>query len=152
MAPKAYKVVNTHSHVISVLKFICIIIHAHAPHLGEMNGDVQSDLITLVFKNGKQFEYFHSRIIRLQKEIILSGKTISTTRLLFQYTKAFSKSDKIIAFITPNMTYLITFLENNRKSDVYTRENINGIYCYLEIIGAPNTLTASGQRSHNFGT
>ena len=31
-----------------------------------MNGDVQSDLATLEFKNGEKLEYFHSRIIRLQ--------------------------------------------------------------------------------------
>ena len=64
--------------------------------------------------------------------------------------KALSKIDKLRAFVAPNMTDLITFLDNNRKSDVYTGGDIHGIYRYLEIIGAPTTLTASGQRSHNF--
>ena len=34
-----------------------------------------------------------------------------------------------------------TFLYNNGKLDVYTEGNINGIYSYLEMIGAPKTLT-----------
>ena len=49
------------------------------------------------------------------------------------------------------MTYIITFLDNNRKYAVYTGGYIHGIYRYLEIIGDPTTLTTSGQRSHNFG-
>ena len=49
------------------------------------------------------------------------------------------------------MTDLITFIENNGKSAVYTGVNIHEIYFYLEMIGAPNTLTISGQRSHHFG-
>ena len=48
------------------------------------------------------------------------------------------------------MTYLITFLENNGKSAVYTGGYIHGIYHYLEIIGDPTTLTTSGQLSHHF--
>ena len=66
-----------------------------------MNGDVQYDLATLAFKNGEQLEDFHIRILRLQQEIILSGDIISPTRLLFQYMKALSKSDKLRAFIAP---------------------------------------------------
>ena len=50
------------------------------------------------------------------------------------------------------MTYLITFLDNNRKYAIYKGENIHGLYCYLEMIGSPNIFTNSGQRSHNFGT
>ena len=96
-----------------------------------MNGDVQYDLATLEFKNGEQLEYFHSRIIRLQQETILSGDTVSPTRLLFQYTKAFSNIYKLKEFITIKMTGLITFLENNGKSDVYTGVNIHGLYYYL---------------------
>ena len=64
--------------------------------------------------------------------------------------KALSKSDKLRYFIAPNMTDLITFLENNGESSVYTGEDIHGIYRYLEMIGAPTTLTTSGQRSHHF--
>ena len=45
------------------------------------------------------------------------------------------------------MTYIITFLYNNRKSYVYTGGYIPGIYLYLEMIVAPKTLTTSGQRS-----
>ena len=49
------------------------------------------------------------------------------------------------------MEDLITFLDKNGKSDVSPGGNIHGIYRYLEMIGSPNTLTTSGQRSHNFG-
>ena len=78
-----------------------------------MNGDVQSDLATLAFKNGEQLEDFHSRILRLQQEIMLSGEIVSPTRLLLQYMKALTKSEKLKAFIAPKMTDLITFLDNN---------------------------------------
>ena len=117
-----------------------------------MNDDVQSDLATLAFSNGKKLEDFHSRILRLQKEIMLSGEIFSPTRLLFQYMRELTKSKKLSAFIAPNMTYLITFLENNGKSDVYTGGDILSIYRYLEMIGAPTTLTTSGHRSHHLGS
>ena len=61
-------------------------------------------------------------MFRLKQEIILSGETVSPARLLFQYMKAFPKSDKLKAFIVPKMTDIITFLEKNRKAAVYTRE------------------------------
>ena len=48
------------------------------------------------------------------------------------------------------MTDLITFLDKNRKYDVYTEGDINVIQNYLEMIGAPTTLTDSVQCSHNF--
>ena len=60
-----------------------------------MNGDVKYYLATLTFKKWEQLEDFHSRIIRLQQEITLYGETVSTTRLLFQYMKELSKSDKL---------------------------------------------------------
>ena len=63
MEPQAHKDVNAHAHEISGQKSISSIIHVCAPHLGGMNGDVQSDLVTLEFKNGEQLEDFHSRII-----------------------------------------------------------------------------------------
>ena len=37
------------------------------------------------------FEYFHSIIIRIQQEIILSGETLYHTRLLFHYMKVLPK-------------------------------------------------------------
>ena len=46
----------------------------------------------------------------------------------------------------------ITFLDKNGKYSVYTGGNINGLYCYLEIIGDPNNFTNLVQSSHNFGT
>ena len=49
------------------------------------------------------------------------------------------------------MTYLVTLLDNNGKSDVYTGDNIHGIYRYLEMIGDTNILSTSGQISHHFG-
>ena len=149
-APQAYKFVRTHYHEISGWTILSRILHSHAPHLGGMNGNVKSDISTLAFKNGEQLEDFHSRIIRLQQVIIFSGYVFSPTRLLFQYTKAFSNSDKLRAFIAPKMTYLIIFLDNKGKSAVYTVREINGIYRYLEIIGDPTTLTTSGQRYHHF--
>ena len=115
-----------------------------------MNGDVQYDLATLEFKNGEQLEDFHSIILRLQQEINLYGETVSPTRLIFRYMKKLLKSDKLKSFIAPKMTYLITFLDNNRKSTVYAGGSIHGLYRYLEIIGAPTTFNASGQCSHNF--
>ena len=66
--------------------------------------------------------------------------------------KALSKSEKLKASIAPNMADLITFLDDNKKLSVYTGENIDGIYRYLEIIGYPTTLTTSGQHSRNFGS
>ena len=115
-----------------------------------MNGDVKSDLSTLAFKNGEQLEDFHSRILRLQQKIMLSGEIVSPTRLLFQYMKALAKSEKLRHFIAPKMTYFIKFLYKNGKSSVYTGVDIRGIYCYLEIIVSPTTLTTSGHCSHHF--
>ena len=89
MAPQAYKVVNTNAHKISGWKIIYILIHAHYPHIGGMNGDVKSDLSTLELKNGEQHEMFCSIIIRLQQEINLYGETVSPTRLPFRYTKEY---------------------------------------------------------------
>ena len=116
-----------------------------------MNDDVQSDLVTLIFKIREQLEDFHISIIIFQQEIILSGETISPTRLLFQYIKALPKSDKLKAFIAPKMTDLIKFLDNNVKLAVYIGGNIHGLYRYLEMIGSPTTLTTSGNISHCFG-
>ena len=65
--------------------------------------------------------------------------------------KEFSKSYELKSSIAPKITYLITFLDNNRKSDFYTGGNIHGIYRYLDIIVAPTTLTTSCQLSHHFG-
>ena len=116
-----------------------------------MNGDIQSDLSTLAFKNGEQLKAFHSRILRLQQEIMLSGEVVSHTRFLLQYTKSLKNSEKLRAIIASKMTDLITFLDNNRKYAVYTGGDIHDIYRYIEIIGAPTTLTTSVQRSHHFG-
>ena len=69
MATHTYKVVNTHAHEIPGWKIVYIFIHARAPNLGGMNGDVKSDLATLVFNNGEQLEYFHRIIIRIQQKI-----------------------------------------------------------------------------------
>ena len=76
---------------------------------------------------------------------MLSGEIVSPTRLIFHYMKALSNSDKLRAFIAPNMTYIIAFLDNNGKSAVYTGVDIHGIYRYLEMIVAPKTFTTLGQ-------
>ena len=65
--------------------------------------------------------------------------------------KALTKSEKLKSFMAPNMTDLITFIDTKGKYTVYDGGDIHGIYRYLEIIGAPTTLTTSGHRSHNFG-
>ena len=117
-----------------------------------MNGGFQYDPATLGLKNGEKLVGFHSIILRLQQEINLSVETVSPTRLLFQYTKALSNSDKLKAFIAPKITYFITFLNNNGKLAIYTGVNIHGLYCYLYMVVAPTTLTASGQRSRHFVT
>ena len=83
---------------------------------------------------------------------MLSGEIVSPTRLLLQYMKALTKSEKLKVFIAPKMTDLITFIEKNGKSAVYDGGDIHGIYRYLEMIGAPTTLTTSGHRSHHFGS
>ena len=81
---------------------------------------------------------------------MLSGEIFYLTRLLSQYMKALSNSDKLRAFIALNMIYLIPLFENNGKSAVYTGGDINGIYLYLEMIGYPTTFTTSGQCYHYF--
>ena len=118
MAPQAYTVFITHDHDISGWKILSIFIYSCAPHLGGINSDVRSDLATLAFNNREQLEDFHITILRIQQEILLSGETVSPTRLLFEYMKEFSKSGKPGAFIAPKMIDLITLLDNNRKSDV----------------------------------
>ena len=150
MEPQAYKVVRTHTHDISGWNIISRLLHSRDPYLVGMNGDVQSDISNPALKNVEKIEDFHGRIIRIQQEIILSGEIVSPTRFLFHCIQAFPKSDKLRDFIATNMTYLITFLDNNGKYAVYTGGDINGIYRYLEMIGSPTTLTTSGQRSHHF--
>ena len=82
---------------------------------------------------------------------MLSGEIVSPTRILFHCTKALTNSEKLRDFIATNLTDLTTFLHNNGKSAVYTGGYIHGIYFYLDMIGAPTTLTNSGHRSHHFG-
>ena len=72
MAPQAYKIFSTHAYEISGWTILSRLLHSRAHHIGGMNGDFQSDLATLAFKNGEQLEYFHSMILRLQQEIMLS--------------------------------------------------------------------------------
>ena len=76
-----------------------------------MNGDVQYDIANLALNNGEQLEDFHSIILILQQEIILSVENLSPPRLIFQCMKELSKSDKLKAFIALKMKYLITFLK-----------------------------------------
>ena len=84
MAPQVYKVVSTHAHEISGWTILFRFHHLHAPHLGGMNGDVQSNLPTLAFNNRGKLEDFHISILRIQQEIMLSGEIVSPTRLLLQ--------------------------------------------------------------------
>ena len=73
MELQAYRVISTHAHEISVWNILSRLHHSCDPHHVGMNCDVQSDLATLVFRNGEQLEDFHRRILRLQQEIKLSG-------------------------------------------------------------------------------
>ena len=66
MEPNACKVVNTHDNEISGCTIQYRILYSSTPHPEGMNGDAQSDLTTLEFKNREQFEYFYSIILRLQ--------------------------------------------------------------------------------------
>ena len=52
MTPQAYKIIRTHPHEISGCTIIYRLIHSRAPNIGWTNGDVHSDLATLVFNNG----------------------------------------------------------------------------------------------------
>ena len=54
------------------------ILHAHVPHLGGVNGGINSDLSTLVFKNEEnltisiaKFSYFNKKLTSLEKLSIL---------------------------------------------------------------------------------
>ena len=116
MAPQAYKVFSTHPHEISGWKILSRLLQSRPPHLGGMSGDVQSDLSTLVLNNIEQLVYFNSRILRLQQEIIFSAENVSPKRLLFQYMKALSKSNKPKSFIAPKMIDATTLLDNKGKS------------------------------------
>ena len=69
------------------------LIHSRALHIGWKDGDFQSDIFILLFKNGEHLEYLHGIILILQQEIILYIEAISPTRLIFQDMKEFSKSD-----------------------------------------------------------
>ena len=150
MAPHAYKIVNTHAHEISVWTILSRLVHFCAPRIGGLNGYIQYDLATLEFNNGEQLDDFYIRILILQQKIIFSVETVYLTILIFRYMKALSNSDKLKAFIAPNMTDLITFLDKNGKLAVYKGGNIHGLYRYLEIIGSPTELTTSGQHSNHF--
>ena len=81
MPLQAYKVISTHAHEISVGTILSRLLHSGAPNIVGFNGDVQSDLSTLAFKNGEQVANFHSIIIRLQQEIILYGEAVFPKRL-----------------------------------------------------------------------
>ena len=85
MSHQAYNIVNTHVHEISGWTIISKLIHARAPHLGGMNVDVRTDLVTLESKNGEQLETFLRKIIWLQQAIIIYGEPVYPTIILFQY-------------------------------------------------------------------
>ena len=66
--------------------------------------------------------------------------------------KVLSKRNKIKAFISHNMTDLIIFLDNNRKSAIYTGETTTRLYKYLEMIEPTTNLTYSSLWSYHFDT
>ena len=81
---------------------------------------------------------------------MLSGEMFAPTRLIFQYMKTLSNSDKLRAFIATKMKDIITFLDNNVKSTVYIGKIIHGIYHYLDMIVATTTSNTSGRLYHHF--
>ena len=132
------------------MEILYIFLHTCAPYILGVNGDIQSDLSTLTFKNIENFEYLHSIVLRLQKEIFLYGETVSSTRLIFRYIKALSNSNKLRSFIAPKIIDFVTFLYRNIKLAIYEGVNIHVLYRFLEIIESPNILTTLGQRSGCF--
>ena len=96
-----------------------------------MKGYVYYDLSKLAFNAVEQIKDFHSRIIRIQQYTILLVETVYPTRLLYQYIKALSKSDKLKVFIASKMTYLLTFLDNKNNVYIYKWWKIHGLkeYC-----------------------
>ena len=85
MSPRAYKVISTHEHEFSGWKNLSIILHSNFPHLGDMNGDVQSDLATLALNNGEQpkyfipeLSYFNRKLSSLEKTHLLQDFSSST--------------------------------------------------------------------------
>ena len=62
-----------------------------------------------------------------------------------------SKYDLLKALVTPNVTDIIIYIENHGKEVHYVGSDIHYIYCYLDMIGAPTTLTCSDQNSNSFG-
>ena len=65
MAPQVYKFFTTHAHKILVWTILPRLLHAIYHNIGGMNGDVRSELSTLVFSKGEQLEDFHGRILIL---------------------------------------------------------------------------------------
>ena len=142
MSPQYYKFVSTHDHEISGCTIISRLLHSRAPHLEGINGYFRSNLAILTFNNGEQLEDFHIRILILQQKIIFYGETVSPKIVLFRYMKVLSNDGKLKSFIGPKIADLIIFLDNNGKSALYKEGNVHGLYCYLEMIGVPITLTA----------
>ena len=66
--------------------------------------------------------------------------------------KSLSKFDGLNIFIEPDITGLITYIDNHGKEALYSGSNIHYLYCYLYIIGDPTILIYSSCISHYFGT
>ena len=69
MSTQAWKVFTTHAHEISGYKIISRIIHARDPHLGVMNVDIQSDIVTLELKNVEQIEVLITQFSGIDKKL-----------------------------------------------------------------------------------
>ena len=65
--------------------------------------------------------------------------------------KDISKCGAIKAFIAPKMTYLIAYVVNHGKEELYYGSDINYLYNYLGMVRSPTTLTHSSQHYHYFG-
>ena len=67
MAPQTKNEISTHAHEVSVWTILSILLNEGAPHLGVTNGNIQTDLVTLTFKQGEQLEDFHGKSIRMKQ-------------------------------------------------------------------------------------
>ena len=70
---------------ISVWNILSRLLHALAPHLGGMNGDIKYELATLEFNKAKKIEGFNSSIIIIQQLVSWIATTVTSTTSYFTW-------------------------------------------------------------------
>ena len=151
ISSQAYKIVSTNYHEISGWKIISRLIHWCAPHLGEMNNYVQSDLFILELKKRRTtWMILYQNSQTSTGNYTLCRNYISyKTYILVHEGMVKEIQNQRIYFNQDERSHHIPWQQ--QKTDLYTGVNIHGLYHYLEIIGSPMTLNTSGQCSCNFG-